>query len=170
MVRRIFEEDGYEFSTEELRQNESMPSSFTEDYVTKTDQINALKSVFQAFKEGTKLTSGSYTPLFGWDVDVNTGGYELEVGTGEITVNTSGEYVLSVWVLGDGGQLSIKAQRFDGSSWVDLRAATDTNDPSVRIDSYSFGLSLGEKVRILVAGDSVSIGDDKARITLNRKT
>jgi len=170
MPRELFGNIGKDFGADELTKNENMPAEFSDDYLTKGEQIFALASVFQAFKEGTKIATASFTPVTGWEVDANSGRYSLEVGTGEITVRDSAEYQLSVWVQGDGGQLSIKAQRFDGSSWVDLRTAADTNDPSVKIDNYSFGLSAGEKIRIVVAGSSVNINEDQARITLNRKT
>ena len=148
---------------------------------------NILSTQYQCLKSGTQSTTGTFVALTGWTENKNVGGFTLNSGNGTIEFTNTGEYELSVWVLGDDAlgnnrtQLDIKLEKdpLGVGSFADVIGAKDSqyinrnttqNLGSAQFNNFQLSAIATDLVRVVLKdiGTASDILADNARISIRR--
>lgn len=159
----------------DISTNTSDISNNASNIAANTDSINDLGAVtstqFQAIKNSTQATTGTFAVVTGFSVDKNIGGFTFDSGLGEVTFTVDGEYEISCLVVAP-TDLELQAQLdpLGGGAFADIAACFDANSSSVQINSYQLSIDASDKVRFMVrdTASTANIVADRALITIRR--
>lgn len=80
-----------------IEQEGSSPTAYTKKRIKKESFLG----VFQCLKNGTQLATASYADIAGWATpSPNINPVSINTGTGVVTFNSDGQYLISLWVRG----------------------------------------------------------------------